>query len=121
VNLVAIEAFEGMHTELVKSHLGQFMAIKAGEMMASDPDLNTLVDHIQVTYLDEIVLIEEVQPSRRHCYGFTRPAFAEHSNNVQFTYSDTYVPTAPVVELRVTVGNPRIPEPDRQLGARGSR
>lgn len=57
-----MEAFEAMHSELVRHHLGQFVAIKAGRLIDSDPSLDALVVRIQERYPDEIVLIEEVQP-----------------------------------------------------------
>lgn len=59
--LTEIAAFEAMHAALVKSHLGQFVALYGGEVVDSDFTLDALVERIQTTYPDKIVLIEEVQ------------------------------------------------------------
>lgn len=56
------EAFIKMHEELVTKHLGDYVAIHQGRVVDCDTDEVRLVDRIQMSYPEEIVLIRQVQP-----------------------------------------------------------
>jgi hypothetical protein len=57
-------AFQTLHPHLVNTHLGEFVAIKAGQLVDHDPDFDTLIDRVRETYGDEaIVMVDQVLPA----------------------------------------------------------
>ena len=53
-------AFEAMRPELLKNHLGRFVAVFHGQVVDNDSDQFKLHDRIRSKYGDQIVLIEQV-------------------------------------------------------------
>lgn len=57
-------AFQSMHSQLVITHLGEFVAIKNGQLVDHDPDFDMLIDRIRETYGSQsIVMVDQVLES----------------------------------------------------------
>jgi len=56
-----VAAFEALHPKLVKQYLGKYVAIYQGQVVDHDPDEDSLIDRIEATFPDEVVLIRPVQ------------------------------------------------------------
>lgn len=56
-----IAAYTRMHTELVQTYLGEYVAIYQGELVDHDADPVALHERITATYPDKIVLSRKVQ------------------------------------------------------------
>jgi predicted metal-dependent hydrolase len=54
------QAFERMHPQWVRQHLGQFVAIHEGQIVDSDVDFETLFLRLQKRFADVPVLIRPV-------------------------------------------------------------
>ncbi|MCB9430688.1 MAG: hypothetical protein H6668_01780 [Ardenticatenaceae bacterium] len=58
--LQEVEAYKKLHPVLVKTHLGQFVAIFQGQLVDSDPDKQTLFFRIKENFPNQIVLQRQV-------------------------------------------------------------
>ena len=58
--LQEVEAYKKLHPALVKTHLGQFIAIFQGQLVDSDPDKQTLFFRIKENFPNQIVLQRQV-------------------------------------------------------------
>jgi hypothetical protein len=56
-----ITAYEQLHPQLKKSHLGQYVAIHKGKVVDTDVDLGSIVERIEDQYGNAIVLIRRVE------------------------------------------------------------
>jgi len=55
-----IQAFEAMHSALIQTHLGQYVALYRGRVIDADPDFETLYLRVRSQYADDPVLIRLV-------------------------------------------------------------
>jgi hypothetical protein len=55
-----VQAFEGMHPQLVKKYLGQFVAVHEGQVVDADADFEALFLRLQESLGDVPVLIRPV-------------------------------------------------------------
>lgn len=70
-------AFNALHPELVKQYLGRFVAVKGGSVVDNDSDLETLVLRIKAQFPNEVVYIDEVQPTLPQPLRMRSPRFVE--------------------------------------------
>jgi hypothetical protein len=57
-------AFQALHPQLVKTYLGEFVAIKDGQLVDHGLDFDTLIDRVRDQYGDEaIVMVDQVLPA----------------------------------------------------------
>jgi hypothetical protein len=57
-----VTAFEKLHATLVKGYLGEYVALHQGQVIDHDSDQLRLVDRIENSYPNEVVLIRQVHP-----------------------------------------------------------
>jgi hypothetical protein len=55
-----IQAFEAMHSALIQTHLGQYVALYRGRVIDTDPDFEALYLRVRSQYEDAPVLIRPV-------------------------------------------------------------
>ncbi len=56
-------AFQTLHPQLVKTYLGEFVAIKDGQLVDHDLDFDTLIDRVREQFGDEAtVMVDQVLP-----------------------------------------------------------
>lgn len=58
-----IAAYKALHPELIKSYLGQYVAITKGQLVDSDPDPVALLERIRQNFPDQVVLRRKVEMS----------------------------------------------------------
>lgn len=56
-----VAAFEKLHTTLVERYLGEYVAIHQGQVIDHDNNQIALVDRVECTYPNKVVLIRQVQ------------------------------------------------------------
>lgn len=56
-----VAAFEKLHTTLVERYLGEYVAIHQGQVIDHDNNQIALVDRVECTYPNTVVLIRQVQ------------------------------------------------------------
>jgi predicted transcriptional regulator len=54
-------AYQAMHAELVRSHLGDYVAIYQGQLIDHDPDELRLLRRLDKAYPNEVVLMKQVR------------------------------------------------------------
>lgn len=75
-----VRAYESMHAELVKTHLGHYVALHRNNLVDSDEDFQTLHQRVRQRYGREAVLIRRVEASAKSELVFRSPRFeAERS------------------------------------------
>jgi hypothetical protein len=75
-----VHAYEAMHAELVKTHLGNYVALHRGRLVDFDEDFPSLHQRVRRRYGNEAVLIRRVEALARPELLFRSPRFeAEHS------------------------------------------
>lgn len=57
-----IEAYQGMHGDLVERYLGQYVAICEGRLVDHDPDPVALLARVRAAYPQQVVLRQKVEP-----------------------------------------------------------
>jgi hypothetical protein len=57
-----IAAYENMHSELITTHDGEFVAVFDGKLIDHDPDELALMRRIDTRYPNEVVLLKRVRP-----------------------------------------------------------
>ncbi len=67
------EAFRSMHAELVKRHLGQYVAIHNGKVMDHDEDFQALHRRIRQRYGRQAVLLRRVEAEPERVLVFRSP------------------------------------------------
>jgi hypothetical protein len=55
-----IQAFEAMHSALIKTHRGQYVAVYRGRVIDADPDFEALYLRVRSQYENDPVLIRPV-------------------------------------------------------------
>ena len=70
-----VQAFGSMHAELVKTHLGQYVAIHRGRLIDQDEDFQTLHKRVRQGFGNEAVLIRRVEQNPEHELVFRSPKF----------------------------------------------
>ncbi len=58
-----VRAYEAMHDELIKTHLGHYVALHRGELVDFDEDIQMLHRRVRLHYGHEVVLIRRVEAS----------------------------------------------------------
>lgn len=59
-----VEAFQALHLQLLTTYLGEFVAIKSGQVVDHDLDFDTLIDRIRDRFgNDAIVMVDQVLPT----------------------------------------------------------
>lgn len=71
--LQEVEAYKRLHPALVKTHLGQFVAIFQGQLVDSDTDKQTLFFRIKEKFPNQIVLQQQVMPDADPILRFRSP------------------------------------------------
>lgn len=71
--LQEVEAYKKLHPALVKTHLGQFIAIFQGQLVDSDPDKQTLFFRIKENFPNQIVLQRQVMSEADPILRFRSP------------------------------------------------
>lgn len=56
-----VETYKELHAELVKTHLGQFVAICDGRLVDHDPDSVSLLQRVRTQYPEKVVLRRKVE------------------------------------------------------------
>ena len=75
-----VRAYESMHVELVRTHLGRFVALHSGKLVDFDEDFQTLHQRVRQRYGNEAVLIRRVEAMAQPEVLFRSPRFeAERS------------------------------------------
>ena len=69
------QAFESMHAELVKTHLGQYVAIHRGRLIDQDEDFLALHKRVRQGFGNEAVLIRRVEQNPEQELVFRSPKF----------------------------------------------
>lgn len=70
-----VRAYETMHAELVRTHLGHFVALHHGKLVDFDEDFQTLHQRIRQRYGNEAVLIRCVEAMAQPELLFRSPRF----------------------------------------------
>lgn len=70
-------AFLEMHSQLLETFAGQYVAIYQGELVDNAPDFATLFTRVARRYLGEFVLIRQVTTEPEPIYRFRSPRFTE--------------------------------------------
>lgn len=66
-------AYRTLHEQLMKDHLGEFVAIRRGEVVDHDKDEFALLARMNKKFPDEIVLIKQVRPLPERILHFRSP------------------------------------------------
>lgn len=75
-----VHAYESMHAELVKAHMGHYVALHRGQLVDFDEDFGALHQRVRQRYGNEAVLVRRVEALARPELLFRSPRFeAEHS------------------------------------------
>jgi hypothetical protein len=69
------DAFHAMHTELVKSHLGQVVAVHEGQVVDHDEDFAALHRRIRQRFGRTAVLLRRVDVEPQRVLAFRSPRF----------------------------------------------
>ncbi|MCB9431032.1 MAG: hypothetical protein H6668_03525 [Ardenticatenaceae bacterium] len=56
-----VAAYKGLHPQLIKSHLGQYVAITNGQLVDSDPDPIALLKRVRQNFPNQVVLRRKVE------------------------------------------------------------
>lgn len=72
---VEVQAYESMHDELVKTHLGRYVALHRGNLVDFDEDFHVLHQRVRQRYGNEAVLIRRVEPLPQPELVFRSPRF----------------------------------------------
>jgi len=75
--LQEIDAYKNMHASLVKTYLGQFVAIYNGQLVDHDPDKNVLFLRIKERFPNQIVLQRQVLADPDPILHFRSPRFSQ--------------------------------------------
>ncbi len=62
-----------MHPELLEKFAGEYVAIRKGEVVDHDPDLESIYLRIDGQYPDETILIKQVQPEVERIFTVRSP------------------------------------------------
>ena len=57
-----ISAYEAMHSHLLATHAGQFVALFQGHLIDHDPDETALIRRLDAAYPAKVVLVRRVEP-----------------------------------------------------------
>lgn len=68
-----VETYKALHAELVKTHLGQFVAICGGKLVDHDLDPVSLLQRVRSKYLDRVVLRRKVESDPEHQFRMRHP------------------------------------------------
>lgn len=68
-----VRAFESMHAELIKTHLGKHVAIHHGQLVDFDEYFESLHRRVRQRYGDEAVLMRQVQAQAKFELVFRSP------------------------------------------------
>lgn len=68
-------AFQSMHSELIKTHLGQYVAIRDGKLIDFDRDQVALMKRTRTQFPEGFIFIAPVQLSPVEEYVFRSPRF----------------------------------------------
>ena len=74
-----VAAYEAMHGELVKTHLGQYVAICNGKLVDHDPDPLALLARIRNDYPEQIVLRRKVEKTAKRELRIRHPKIERSS------------------------------------------
>lgn len=75
-----VRVYESMHAELVRTHLGRYVALHRGKLVDFDEDFQTIHQRIRQRYGHEAVLIRRVEALAQPELLFRSPKFeAERS------------------------------------------
>lgn len=59
-----VKAFERLHPQLLTLYLGEFVAIKGGELVDHDSDFDTLIERVRDRFGESaVVMVEQVEPT----------------------------------------------------------
>lgn len=61
-----VAAYEALWPELRKTHLGQWVAIKGGQVIDSDIDRDVLIQRVHARYPRAVIYFEQVLPDQPH-------------------------------------------------------
>jgi hypothetical protein len=70
-----VRAFVQLHSELVETYLGQYVAIHRGKLIDQASDFQTLHRRIRQRFGNEAILIRRVEPSSESELVFRSPRF----------------------------------------------
>ena len=71
--------FRAMHSQLLQTHIGEYVAIFQGKMIDSDFDQLLLYQRIFKKYANKPILIKKVTASPDEVYTFRSPRIAHNS------------------------------------------
>ncbi|MFZ2362692.1 MAG: hypothetical protein WA040_25345 [Anaerolineae bacterium] len=75
-----VRAYESMHLELVRTHLGRYVALHSGKLVDVDEDFQMLHQRVRQRFGNEAVLIRRVEAMAQPELLFRSPRFeAERS------------------------------------------
>ena len=68
-----VQAYIAMHSELLRKHAGEYVAIHDGKLVDHDEDLLALLERRELRYPDEVVMIRRVLPDPDPVLHFRSP------------------------------------------------
>ncbi len=75
--LQEVAAYKSMHASLVKTHLGQFVAIYKGQLIDHDSDKNALFFRVKEKFPTQVVLQRQVMEDPDPILHFRSPRFVQ--------------------------------------------
>ena len=72
---ISVEAYKQMHSQLVQTYIGQFVAIYEGEIVDHDADKEALFLRVKDNFPDQIVLQRQVLAEPEPILRFRSPRF----------------------------------------------
>lgn len=74
-----VEAYKAMHSRLIETYLGKYVAVFNGKVIDHDKDVVALSLRINEKLPDEVVLIRRVELASERILNMRSPRFLNHS------------------------------------------
>lgn len=74
-----VEAFKAMHSRLVATYLGKYVAVFQGNVIDHDEDVVVLSQRVDEKFPNEVILVRLVEPSAERILNMRSPRFLNRS------------------------------------------